>query len=74
LSDTKILAAYAAGLSYSEIPAPVIERMKDCLLDSLGANEYLIATEKPCILKPANVEDIQRTVLEFLECSGPLGP
>jgi len=40
LSDTKILAAYAAGLSYSEIPAPVIERMKDCLLDSLGAAIY----------------------------------
>lgn len=40
MSETKTLAAYAAGLSYSEIPAPVIERMKDCLLDSLGAAIY----------------------------------
>lgn len=40
MSETKILAAYATGLSYSEIPAPVIERMKDCLLDSLGAAIY----------------------------------
>jgi len=37
------------------------------LLDSLNAHEYMIATEKPCIMKPAKVENIQRTVLQFLK-------
>jgi len=38
--ETKLLAAYAAALSYEEIPADVIERSKDCFLDSLGAAIY----------------------------------
>lgn len=38
--ETKILAAYAVGLSYEEIPAKIIERSKDCFLDSLGAAIY----------------------------------
>lgn len=37
LSPTQTLAAYAANLSYREIPPAVVERMKDCVLDSLGA-------------------------------------
>lgn len=37
------------------------------LLDSLNAHEYMIATEKPCIMKPAKVENIQQTVLRFLQ-------
>src|SRR5580765_2917785 len=36
------------------------------LLDSLNAHEYMVATEKPCIVKPAKVEDIQQAVLSFL--------
>ena len=39
------------------------------LLDSLNAHEYMIATEKPCIMKPAKVETIQQTVLNFLKNS-----
>ena len=38
--ETKLLAAYAAALSYEEIPDDVIERAKDCFLDSLGAAIY----------------------------------
>jgi len=41
------------------------------LLDSLNAHEYMIATEKPCIMKPAKVETIQQTVLTFLRDSPP---
>jgi len=41
------------------------------LLDSLNAHEYMIATEKPCIMKPAKVETIQQTVLNFLKNSPP---
>jgi DNA-binding NtrC family response regulator len=40
------------------------------LLDSLNANEYLIVTDKPCILKPAKVQDIQQTVLDFIRRNG----
>jgi len=36
------------------------------LLDSLSTHEYMVATEKPCILKPATVEGIQEAVLEFI--------
>mgnify|MGYP003580867627 FL=1 len=39
------------------------------LLDSLNAHEYMIATEMPCIMKPAKVETIQQTVLNFLKNS-----
>ncbi|MBI4526278.1 MAG: MmgE/PrpD family protein [Deltaproteobacteria bacterium] len=35
--ETKILAAYAANLSYDEIPYPIVERSKDCILDTLAA-------------------------------------
>ena len=41
------------------------------LLDSLNAHEYMIATEKPCIMKPAKVETIQQTVLQFLQNHPP---
>ena len=43
------------------------------LLDSLNTNEYMLATERPCIMKPARVDNIQETVLEFLRAhaSGP---
>ena len=40
------------------------------LLDSLNAHEYMIATERPCILKPAKVDQIQQTILEFLREHG----
>jgi CheY-like chemotaxis protein len=43
------------------------------LLDSLNAHEYMVATEKPCIMKPAKVESIQQTVLKFLQDKKP-GP
>jgi 2-methylcitrate dehydratase PrpD len=43
LSPTKTLAAYAANLSYGEIPSPVRERMIDCVLDTLGAAIYGVA-------------------------------
>ncbi|HMC83261.1 MAG TPA: response regulator [Candidatus Polarisedimenticolia bacterium] len=35
------------------------------LIDSLNAHEYMIVTEKPCIVKPAKVENIQQAVLEL---------
>lgn len=38
--ETKLLAAYAANLSYEEIPPEVIERAQDCLIDSFGAAIY----------------------------------
>ncbi len=38
--ETKILADYAANLSYKDIPTLIIERSKDCFLDSLGAAIY----------------------------------
>lgn len=41
------------------------------LLDSLNAHEYMIATEKPCIMKPAKVESIQQIVLQFLKNHPP---
>lgn len=41
------------------------------LLDSLNAHEYMIATERPCIMKPARVDNIQQTILEFLRQHGP---
>ena len=40
------------------------------LLDSLSAHEFMIATERPCIMKPAKVDKIQATVLEFLREHG----
>ena len=40
------------------------------LLDSLNAHEYLIATERPCIMKPAQVDNIQQTVIDFLRKRG----
>jgi CheY-like chemotaxis protein len=44
------------------------------LLDSLNAHEYLIATERPCIMKPAKVENIQQTVIDFLRENGTSAP
>ena len=41
------------------------------LLDSLNAHEYMIVTEKPCIVKPAKVETIQQAVLELLSRPRP---
>lgn len=40
------------------------------VLDSLNANEYMLATERPCIMKPAMVDNIQETILEFLRTRG----
>jgi len=40
------------------------------LLDSLNAHEFMIATERPCIMKPARVDQIQETILEFLRQRG----
>jgi 2-methylcitrate dehydratase PrpD len=37
MGPTETLASYAADLSYRDIPPGVIERMADCVLDSLGA-------------------------------------
>jgi 2-methylcitrate dehydratase PrpD len=33
---TAVLAAYAAGLRYEELPADVIQRAKDCLIDTVA--------------------------------------
>src|SRR5262245_62121406 len=35
-SATQHLAAFAIGLTYDELPTPVIERLKNCVLDALG--------------------------------------
>src|SRR5882672_4993032 len=35
-SATRELAAFAAALSYDDLPKPVIERLKSCILDALG--------------------------------------
>ncbi|MFM9970893.1 MAG: MmgE/PrpD family protein [Burkholderiales bacterium] len=39
-NETKLLAAYAAKLRYEDIPAPVLRRAKDCLIDTLGVAFY----------------------------------
>lgn len=33
---TAALAAYAAGLQYGDIPAPVVDKVKACVLDAIG--------------------------------------
>ena len=38
--ETKTLAAYAAALSYDDIPTHVIERSKDCFIDTLAGAIY----------------------------------
>jgi len=40
------------------------------VLDSLSAHEFMIATARPCIMKPAKVDKIQATILEFLREHG----
>ena len=35
--ETRTLAEFAAGLNYEDIPRPVVERAKDCLIDTIGA-------------------------------------
>src|SRR5258705_565120 len=35
-SATHEMAAFAVGVSYEQLPAPVIERLKSCVLDALG--------------------------------------
>jgi 2-methylcitrate dehydratase PrpD len=38
--ETKVLAAYAAGLRYEDIPADVVERAKHCIADSVATIAY----------------------------------
>src|SRR5580704_12937560 len=38
--ETERLAAYAVGLRYEDLPAPVIQRAKDCIADTVGAIVY----------------------------------
>src|SRR6267378_834854 len=35
-SATRVLAEFAAALSYDDLPEPVIGRLKQCILDALG--------------------------------------
>ncbi len=35
--ETETLAAFAAGLAYDDIPSEVVERAKDCIIDTIGA-------------------------------------
>ncbi len=35
-NETKTLAGYAAGLRFSELPDPVVQRAKDCIADTLA--------------------------------------
>lgn len=35
--ETKTLAGFAAGLSFEDIPAQVVERAKDCIIDTIAA-------------------------------------
>ncbi|MBT8004689.1 MAG: MmgE/PrpD family protein, partial [Rhodospirillales bacterium] len=35
--ETRTLADFAVGLNYEDIPGPVVERAKDCLIDTIGA-------------------------------------
>ena len=39
-SDTAILAAYGAGLRYQDIPAPALQRAKDCITDAVATIIY----------------------------------
>lgn len=39
-NETVQLAAYAANLRYEDIPAPVLRRAKDCLIDTVGVAFY----------------------------------
>ncbi|MHA1108573.1 MAG: MmgE/PrpD family protein, partial [Alphaproteobacteria bacterium] len=36
-NETETLAAFAAGLKYEDIPPEVVERTKDCIIDTIGA-------------------------------------
>ena len=38
--STRTLATYAANLSFDEIPTAVLEKSKDCFLDTFGACIY----------------------------------
>jgi 2-methylcitrate dehydratase PrpD len=38
--ETERLAAYAAKLGYDELPAPVVQRAKDCICDTVAAIIY----------------------------------
>ncbi|MFQ5765176.1 MAG: MmgE/PrpD family protein [Rhodospirillales bacterium] len=38
--ETETLAAFAAGLAYEDIPSEVVERAKDCIIDTIGAAIY----------------------------------
>src|SRR5882672_2304363 len=39
-SATQELAAFAVGLEFDQLPAPVIERLKHCVLDALGCRLF----------------------------------
>jgi 2-methylcitrate dehydratase PrpD len=38
--ETERLAAYAVGLRFEDLPAPVVQRAKDCIADTVGAIVY----------------------------------
>jgi len=36
-NETRTLGAFAAGLAYEDIPAAVVDRAKECIIDTIGA-------------------------------------
>jgi 2-methylcitrate dehydratase PrpD len=61
MTATKRLAAFALDLDYRQIPAAVIDRAKDCILDTLAVSLY--GSTKPW----------SRTVVDFIRESGNRG-
>lgn len=45
MGPTKQLAAYVSQLKYSDIPAPVVEKVKECLLDYAGCTLFAAQTD-----------------------------
>jgi len=39
-SATRQLAEFAVALGYDDLPPPVVERLKHCMLDALGCSIF----------------------------------
>src|ERR1043165_3953022 len=61
MNSTQRLARFALELEYKNIPAAVIDRAKDCILDTLAVSLY--GSTKPW----------SRTVVDFVRDSGNRG-
>ncbi|MFQ5682664.1 MAG: MmgE/PrpD family protein [Candidatus Binatia bacterium] len=56
--ETETLAAFAAGLVYEKIPSEVVERAKDCILDTIGV--AIFGSSLPW----------SRIIIDYVKCNG----